>query len=63
MNIKNIYNSLKNHLFILLIFIICCIFYNQQSNEKYIIFPILIIFIQFVLIRSLKQKKLKNKDN
>ena len=61
MNIKKIYNNLKNHLFILLIFILCCIFYNQNSNEKYFIFPILIIFIQFILIKSLKNNKIKNK--
>jgi len=61
MNIKKIYNNLKNHLFILLIFILCCMFYNENSNEKYFIFPILIIFIQFILIKSLNNNKIEKR--
>jgi hypothetical protein len=56
MNIKKIYKKSKNHLFILLIYILCCLFYNEPSNDKYLIFISLIIFIQIILIKSNKIK-------
>ena len=56
MNIKKIYKKSKNHLFILLIYILCCLFYNEPSNDKYLIFISLIIFIQVILIKSNKIK-------
>jgi hypothetical protein len=61
MDIKDIYDTVKIHLFIFLIFLLCYLYYNEKSNDKYILFPISILFIQLVIITDLENKKNQNK--
>jgi hypothetical protein len=57
MNIKYIYKRAELYLFLVLIFILCCFLYNQPTYEKYFIFPISIILIQFILLKETSNNK------
>jgi hypothetical protein len=60
--IYSIYDTIKIYLFIFLIFLLCYLCFNEKSNDKYILFPISILFIQLVIITDLENKKLKTKQ-